>query len=154
MTIPPTNRETLVAVRDTALRLLARREHAVLELRHKLKQRDYPADVIETVLAELQAQGWLNEQRFAEVYAANRADKGYGPLRIRSELRARGVTDPIIDPILAQLDDIWLARLRNLSRKRFGNNPPRSLAERARRQRFLRQRGFTLDQIDQLHDPD
>ena len=154
MSKPPATSEPLAAVRDTAQRLLARREHAVLELRHKLAQRGHPVDAIETVLAELQERDWLNERRFAEIYATSRADKGYGPLRIRSELRERGLTDPIIAPVLAQLDEFWLARLKQLSRKRFGDNPPRSLAERAQRQRFLRQRGFTLDQIDRLYRSD
>lgn len=146
--------DPLSPLRETALKLLARREHSALELRHKLTRRGFDPDQTGTVLAELQTQGWLDDRRFAEIYAASRADKGYGPLRIRSELRERGVADTIIEPVLAQLNSVWAATLARLSRKRFGSQSPAAVAEKAKRLRFLRQRGFTLDQINRLFRPE
>ena len=77
--------------RATALRLLARREHSRLELHLKLRQRKVPGDIIESVLDEYESEGWLDDNRFADVYARQRMDLGYGPLRILGELQQRGV---------------------------------------------------------------
>ena len=137
-------------VRHTALNLLARREHTILELQHKLNRRGFSADIVDTVLDELVAENLLNETRYAEVYSHSRADKGYGPLRIQRELRERGVDDEIIAELLSHLDDIWMKKLTQIQRKRFGEPLPKSLVEQARQTRFLRHRGFTLDQIKQL----
>lgn len=138
------------ALRATALNLLARREHAALELRQKLTRRGFAGDAVDRVLERLRAEGWQDDTRFAEVYATSRIDKGYGPLRLRRELKERGITDTIVDTILAQFNDSWTARLKALHHRRFGEGPPGTPDERARRLRFLRQRGFTVDQIMQL----
>ena len=77
--------------RATALRLLARREHSRLELSLKLRQRKLPGDIINAVLDDYEKEGWLDDDRFADVYARQRMDLGYGPLRILGELQQRGV---------------------------------------------------------------
>jgi len=142
--------DDIAKLRHTALNLLARREHSVLELRHKLTRRGFADPAIETVLAELLARDLLNESRYAEIYAHSRIDKGYGPLRIERELRERGVPEDIVAVSLAALDDCWEPKLTQVYRKRFGTAAPSDLAEQARQTRFLRQRGFTLDQINRL----
>ncbi|TNE98663.1 MAG: regulatory protein RecX, partial [Gammaproteobacteria bacterium] len=53
--------------RSTALRLLARREHSRLELSLKLRQRKLPSSVIDAVLDDFEHEGWLDDQRFADV---------------------------------------------------------------------------------------
>jgi regulatory protein len=105
---------------------------------------------VEAVLAQLVAEDLLNETRYAEVYALSRADKGYGPLRIQRELQERGVSDAIVSAILAGLDEDWMPKLIQLHRKRFDAVRPREMAEEGRQMRFLRQRGFTLEQIKTL----
>ncbi|MCB1716760.1 MAG: regulatory protein RecX [Candidatus Competibacteraceae bacterium] len=133
-------------IRDTALGLLARREHSRLELHHKLTRRGFDSAAVLQVLQQLVDDGWLDEQRYAEVYASARADKGYGPLRIQRELRERGIEDAIIDSVLAELADLWQTKLQQLCQRRL--SPPKNLADKAKQQRFLRQRGFTFAQIN------
>ena len=140
------------AVRAKALELLARREHSRLELRQKLIQRGFPADRIEPALDQLVEERVLDEARFAELYACGRADKGYGPLRIGRELRERGVSQDLVDTVLAGLEDDWLPKLRELHRKRFKALVPADAAGRMRQTRVFRQHGFTLDQIKHLFD--
>ena len=138
------------AVRAKALELLARREHSRLELRQKLIQRGFSTDRIESALDQLTEEHWLDEARFAELYACGRADKGYGPLRIARELRERGVPDEQVTTSLAALDPFWLPKLRELHRKRFKALVPTDAAGRMQQTRVLRQHGFTLDQIKHL----
>ena len=137
-------------IRAKAIELLARREHSRLELRQKLAQRGFPAEHLEPVLNHLAEDGLLNEGRYAEMYASSRADKGYGPLRIASELRERGIPQEPIDLALAALENDWLPKLRQLHRKRFKSLVPADVAGRMQQTRVFRQHGFTLDQIKVL----
>jgi regulatory protein len=146
----PKHPEPLTEVRESAIRLLARREHAVLELRHKLQQRGFAPAVIETVLQQLIAEDLISDSRYAEIYALSRIDKGYGPWRIRRELSEHGVSEDIITAVLTNFDNDWMAKLAALHRKRFAALPPDHSAEQAAQIRFLRQRGFTLEQINTL----
>ena len=144
--------DPVVLAREGAVRLLARREHSRLELAHKLALRGHEAGPVDTALAALEAEGLLSDARFAELYAQTRADKGYGPLKIRAELRGRGVADALVADALAGLDGTWDQNLTRLAGKKNGRGrrPDAGPAERARQQRFYRQRGFTLEQIDRL----
>lgn len=146
MRLSKQTRDSPAELRAIALNLLARREHSALELRHKLAQRGGTAAHIEPVLQILQAEGWQDDARFAEVYANSRFDQGYGPLRLRRDLQERGIDNAVIAAVLAPFAEHWVTRLRHLQRKRFGAIPA-TLAEQARQVRFLRQRGYTMDQI-------
>ncbi|MEA3243382.1 MAG: regulatory protein RecX [Pseudomonadota bacterium] len=131
----------------TALRLLARREHSELELRHKLIGRSFADTIVDVVVVQLLDQGLLSDQRFAEVYARGRFERGYGPLRIRAELRERGVSGDLTEQNLAELSRSWVESASRQRSKRFGRQFPGDYRERAKQMRFLQQRGFTSDQI-------
>ncbi len=137
-------------VEETALRLLARREHSVLELRRKLRQRGHAASVVEHVLQELQQRRLLSDERFAEAYVRSRSDKGFGPLRIRGELRERGLDAALIDSVVVESDPRWRELLRRVRERRFGAAPPADHRERMRQARFLQQRGFETGEIREL----
>lgn len=131
----------------TALRLLARREHSELELRHKLAGRRFGDDLIDNVVAELAEQGLLSDRRFAAAYVSGRFERGFGPLRIQCELRERGVATDLAAETLAELSGAWVDCAARQRSKRFGAGLPEDARERARQMRFLQQRGFTGDQI-------
>lgn len=136
-------------IRARALNLLARREHSRLELARKLRQRGMAGADLEQVLDELAAARLLSDTRFAEEYARSRAGRGYGPVRIRAELRERGIDDAGIQTALAELGEDWCQQARAARQRRFGAEPPVDLKERARQSRFLQQRGFSPEQIRQ-----
>ena len=131
----------------TALRLLVRREHSAQELRHKLRERRCPEEVAEQVIAALCQEGALSDRRFAEVYALGRFERGFGPLRIATELRERGVDQRLIDAALADYLTEWQTSARRQRHKRFGAGRPAAFSDRVRQMRFLQQRGFSTEQI-------
>lgn len=140
--------EDAVKLCQTALDLLARREHTYRELTHKLYRRGFAAKDIESLLQDLTKQGLLNHSRFAEQYIHSRAEKGFGPLRICAELSERGVEGPVYEEVLSYNKDmIWDQRATQARVKRYGAGVPKDFKERARQMRFLQQRGFTQEQI-------
>ncbi|NNF62531.1 MAG: regulatory protein RecX [Gammaproteobacteria bacterium] len=141
------NDEELQRAREAGLNLLARREHSRQELRAKLATRGYDTDTVENTLAGLVEEGLLSEVRFAESYVASRSRRGVGPLRLRAELRQRGLDDAAIDDALADPGLDWIAQARQAKQKKFGDAAPADLRERARQTRFLEYRGFDAEQI-------
>ncbi len=136
--------------RNAAIRLLARREHSVIELERKLAQRDHEVAAVTEVLAELAAEGQQSDERFAEAYVHSRVDKGFGPERIRAELRERGVNGSLAELYLQAVAEQWHERIEQARRKRFGTAMPESFEERVKQSRFLQYRGFNGGQIQQI----
>ncbi len=84
--------EELWAVREYFLRLLGRRDHASHELRLKARKKDYPDELINECLAELEMKGYINNRAFAEKFASDKFEfNQWGPGKIRSELIRKGV---------------------------------------------------------------
>jgi regulatory protein len=99
------------------------------------------------VLDDLVEHGLLSEARMAEVYVAERLRKGFGPLRVRHELREKGLSDDLIEPHLSLADERWAELMTDAAAKKFGGAPARDGKELARRARFLEYRGFPADLI-------
>ena len=79
------------AAERAALRALARRAHARLDLQRRLVKKQHPPAAVEAALERLTIRGLLDDQRFAEQYAALRATRGRGPARLLRDLQAQGV---------------------------------------------------------------
>jgi regulatory protein len=129
-------------LRSRAVKLLTNREHSRSELGAKLRRRGYPDAAVEAALDDLEHSGLLSEARMLPAYVRERLEKGFGPVRIRLELREKGLSDARIGPHLQLSDDELLARLDAACRKRFGHAPPADGREQAKRSRFLEYRGF------------
>ena len=134
-------------VRIAAVRLLARREHTREELRRKLTRRGYPASCIEAAIAALEDASYVSDARFAEMFVRVRAERGQGPVKIRAELRERGVAESLVDEVLTETANYWLNHARAARRKRFGDGIPSERNEWNRQARFLAQRGYPSDLI-------
>lgn len=135
-------------IRLAAMNLLARREHSAKELNNKLLRRFDDQASLEQVLASLQQEGLLSDERFVESFVRNRAGNNFGPERIRQELIGKGVDSSLADQYLAHSDDFWLGILQRLYMKKYKTVIANDPAELAKRLRFMRYRGFSHTQID------
>lgn len=139
-------------IRRAAMDLLARREHSYRELQQKLSARFADAELVRAELDRLRDERLQSDARFAEAYVHSRAQRLYGPLRIRIELRERGIDDALISMALSAGEIDWQANLQELVRSRFGSGAPADLKEKAKRLRFLQYRGFAGDDMRTLFD--
>ena len=72
--------------------LLSRKSWSTRELRARLRRRGAPAEVAETVVADLERRGYLDDPSFARRWAESRASsRRVGSLRLAGELRAKGI---------------------------------------------------------------
>lgn len=128
------------------MRWLARREYSVRELEQRLQGKGYPAAAVAEALHDLESRGLVSDRRFAESLVRSRVERGYGPMKIAHELRAKGVDDPLIEELIGDDDEYWVARLQAVWEKRFGQ-PPADYRDWARQARGLQSRGFTAEQV-------
>ena len=134
-------------IRVAAMDYLSRREHATHELFQKLlAKEEYEADDISETLARLADQGLLSDERFTEAFINQRINRGTGPLKIRAELRQKGVSDDMIEAFLNERDVRWQGSALEVRIKKYGSEAPTDLKETAKQTRFLLSRGFSSEQ--------
>lgn len=159
--------------KDQALRLLARREHSAKELALKLKRKSRDRVVPDTLsadelspelealmespraptpvdtdalISELQADEYQSDERFARVLVRRRAADGYGPVRIRAELKSHGIAGPMIEQAFNEADVDWPEQL-DRQIHRYVKLATGSRQEQLKLAAKLQQRGFSGDQI-------
>ena len=137
-------------VRDACLRLLTRREHSQKELLNKLSIKGFDKSELQIAIDVLAEQDWQSDQRFAESYSRYRIKKGYGPIKIAFELQQRGIEDTHVDPVELDLADSWDEIIDSVYLKKYTDDKKLTHKEWLKRNRFLQQRGFNNDMINQL----
>lgn len=135
---------------EQAIRLLSQREHSRKELFTKIsrKQDELTADELNTLLDELEQSGYLDEQRFAEMFIRSSIGRGHGPMKISYALRDKGVDETLVRELLDEADTDWLEQARYQRERKFGEEIPTDFKERARQSRFLAGRGYFMDTIN------
>jgi len=137
-------------IRKKAMDLLARREHSEQELWRKLRSREYDADAIDEVLQELISDRLQSDERFTEAYVNHRFNAGVGPLKIRYELRQKGIADLLADEFLELLSDRWDQLMVQQRVRKYGEVIPADYSERMKQARFLQNRGFSPESVMRL----
>lgn len=127
------------------MRLLGQREHSRLELERKLRSHEVEPGELARALDDLQAKGFINEQRVLESVVFRRAPR-LGAMRVRQELQAKGLAPEAVAQAVAGLRDSEIERAREVWRKKFGV-PAEDPSSRAKQMRFLASRGFGSETI-------
>lgn len=132
---------------------LARREHSRAELARKLAPHAEAA-AVEALLDQLEQENLLSNSRYVDMLAHARAGK-HGSLRLKAELRDKGVAESDMSEALQTAREQDLASARAVWQKKYGALPSQvanSPAERARQFRFLASRGFPAEVIRRVID--
>jgi len=140
--------DTPASIRRSAMDLLARREHSYTELLRKLRLRGAGTAEAEIELDRLVDDGLLSDERFCEAYVYARSQRGYGPAKLREELRQRGVAESLVEQTLAGDEWDWAALARQVFHKRFPEGEASEPTARAKQLRFMQYRGFSGFQAD------
>lgn len=88
-----------------ALRILNYRFNSEAELRRKLAAKKFDGHAIDTTIARLRDEKWLDDERFAAALVRTRSLKAIGRLRLRRELFAAGVDRETAERVLRENAD-------------------------------------------------
>ncbi len=134
-----------ISLKGRALRLLAGREHSRAELEKKLAPHEAEPGELQRALDDLQAKGFIDEQRVVDSVLHRRATR-LGAGRVKQELQAKGISAEAVAEAVDSLRGTELERAREVWRKKFGE-PAADPAGRAKQMRFLASRGFGAEAI-------
>lgn len=94
----------LKRAKNSAYRYLTIRPRSRAEVERKLRDREFPFDIISTVIGHLIQLGYLNDEQFARDWAASRVrSRGFGRRRLEQELRIKGIGSDLIRETLGTL---------------------------------------------------
>ncbi len=141
--------DELKRAKHQAIHLLSLRDHSRKELVDKITRKHEVSDSeLSGLLDELEASGYLSDQRYAEMFLRSSVIRGHGPMKITYALRNKGVDDELVREAFDSSDNDWLEHARYQREKKFGEEIPEDFKERARQSRFLAGRGFFIDTIN------
>ena len=143
--------QTVDRAKQQAYRYLAYRSQTVREMRDRLQRRGYTSEVVDHVLRDLEAEGYVDDHKFALNWARYRLQsKPIGRRRLAWELQRRGVpfesVEEVLREVYSEFDEVALAEQAMLKRLR-SKGGLRSLRERQRYARYLFSLGFDADTI-------
>jgi len=140
----------LVLIRAKIQAYCSRAEQCEWSVRRKLAEWRVPASDAEDLVAELIADGFIDEQRYASSFVHDRLRFGHcGRNKIRFELRQKQINDKVVSEALASIDeDEYLDILQTVaeSKKRSLKGLEPAVQQR-RLQSFLLSRGFETEYI-------
>lgn len=135
---------------DFAYRQLARNPRSRIELERRLREKNFPDPIIRQVIQRLEEYGYLDDQAFALQWAKDRLTRrGWGPSRLRIELKRKGIAKEWIEETLRELfeerDEETLAF--DLITHRLKGRGLGDVREQRRWFSYLLRRGYSPDVI-------
>jgi len=134
-------------VLDTAFRVLTRRGHSRSELETKLLKKEYPMELVLSVLDECERLGFVNDIEFARQYCEELKFRKYGERKIQMYMMKKGLDRDLIESTIEEFDSVdeqlerateaLVKKLKSLAREK----DPWKKREKA--YRFLVSRGFS-----------
>lgn len=150
-----TRAEVVRQAKESAFTLLSYRSRSEQELRRRLRQKDYPDDVVDQVMAELIQLDLVNDARFSQDWVQNRIQtRPMGRTRLAWELRQKGVELPTVAEVTEPVDpEMEEALALDLGRARLERmREPDVFAKRRRLASLLRRRGFSWEIVNRVLD--
>jgi regulatory protein len=142
-----TDKKEINRLRSKAIRLLSMREHSRQEIICKLSKDGSNALMVHEIVEELIKNSYLSDRRFTESFVRSKQIRGFGPSKISSELKLKGVNNSLIDEYLKANSRIWYDSARVQYRKKYAGEPIKDYTTWAKRARFMQNRGFGMGHI-------
>lgn len=126
-------------------------ERTQSEVRKKLKSLGVSGDEAEEIISRLITENFINEERFAKQFAGSKFRvKKWGKIKIRFELKSRGLSEYCIKEGLREIDkEDYFITVRDLLAKKIEEleklKNPMLIQKKA--SDYLRQKGFEMEII-------
>lgn len=132
--------------------LLARREYSEFEIRCKMQEKAFSEEDIENTILYCQQKNWQNDHRFTENYLNFRAQRGYGLMRIKQELRQlKGIQSEVIEDVLMENEINWSEIALCVLRKKFPDfHQKQDPKSKQKIWRYMMSHGFSADDFGSL----
>lgn len=140
----------LKKAKDYAFLLLKFRSRSEKEIYMRLKKKGFDRETIQETLSYLKDNNFINDISFANAWIESRLKKPIGLIRIRKELRLKGIDDKIINRKIDELKDRYFEQdiVKKIAKEKFNRLKNRE-PDKAKRRIFsyLMRRGFSADTV-------
>lgn len=160
MTETSSRRSDYARLLDRAIRILAMRDHSEQELRRKLaapvmskngpEALNVTPEEVDKVVEWCIENRYLDDERFVRQFIASRSRKGYGPARVRQELKQKGISRETIESAMRECVIDWAQLAKEQAQRKYGESLPTVFAEKVKIQRFLLYRGYLMEDIQEI----
>ena len=160
MTETSSRRSDYARLLDRAIRILAMRDHSEQELRRKLaapvmskngpEALNVTPEEVDNVVEWCIENRYLDDERFVRQFIASRSRKGYGPARVRQELKQKGISRETIEAAMREGEIDWAQLAKEQAQRKYGEPLPTVFAEKVKIQRFLLYRGYLMEDIQEI----
>jgi regulatory protein len=134
-----------------SLDYLSHKSRTSVEVMRRLSDIGAPDDISRRIVDRLTELGYLDDEDYARRYVTSRfRSRGYGPHRLRRELRRKGIPRALAEQAVSGLDDAeTYRRLEELARKALHRYRDESSSRDRRRKAsaWLARRGYAFDRI-------
>ena len=140
------NKEVLIK----AANFCAYQERTHKEVRNKLHELEIIGDESEVIITWLIENNYLNEERFARLFAGSKfRQKKWGRIKIRQELKMRGVSDYCLKAGMSEIDgDDYMVTLQEIIEKKSKDiKDSNKLIIKQKLVKFALSRGFENDLV-------
>lgn len=141
----PSEQEVYRKAEVAAAGMLSRRPLSAAMLERKLLEKEFPPDAAAYAVERMRLLHAIDDAAYAELLLQSYARKGYGALRIRQEMRQRGVPRDIAAVLLEQFEPDPEVLKALLDKRLRGDISDRKKREKA--MAALQRRGFTFSQL-------
>lgn len=148
----PKKNWSLVEARGKMETFCSYQERCPWEIRRKLFEKGIHGESMETILGELTASGFVDEERFARAYARGKFRiQRWGRNRIRQELKLRDINASIIQKGLSEIDgEEYFALLEREAEKKWEKTKEAdAYKKRYLVTKYLLSKGFESDLIQE-----
>ena len=134
-------------------RWCAYQERSVSEVKFKLRGWKVKPAQAEKIIETLKDDDFINDERYATVFVSGKFRiKQWGRIKLKAELRAKGITDEFISKALGQIDEEdYLLALKNiLDKKRSSLKDPDSRDSIVKLQKYAMSKGYEWELVRRL----
>ncbi len=140
--------------------LLKNMDYTEKSLRAKLLQKGYPEEIVSRAVDSMKRAHYVDDVRYAQNYLQSHIS-GRSILKIRMELKARGISDEILENSFSKWEEeneIYAAekereQIRVLLRKRHYDAEQAGWQERQKVTAFLMRKGYSSERIHEVLHP-
>jgi len=138
--------------RILAFRLLKYRDRSEKEIIERLKKKKISSQIIKRILEELKSLSLLDDKKFSQSWIRKRLREGYGFLRIKKELKEKGIREDLVKELInnfkkeknipSQIEELIKKRARRYKDESIFNTKRKLLS-------YLVRRGFSYEEVIQ-----
>lgn len=135
-----------ISCQDAALKYLMYMSRSAYEVEKHLKSKGYEGSEIKETMDFLKDFHYIDDEEYCRIYVNNQMGKGKGPIRIKNQLKEKGISSGLIDLALEEYCEpeqqreqamAQAMKILNLTRKEWAEEPEELVEELTEEPRHL-----------------